>query len=340
MKHPDSKAFILLTKVTLVSIFLIVVAGGVVRMTGSGMGCPDWPKCFEQYVPPTDVNQLPEDYKEIYSGKRAKKIQRFADLLESWGMDETAEQLRNDRSLLVEQDFNAFNTWTEYINRLIGAVSGVLVFLCLIASLIYFKRRPWLPVLCLIQVILMAFQAWMGAMTVATNLTPWVLTVHMLLAIVIIGLQIKIVRLAAKHSSRSVVVDGFQFKALIYVGIAVSAIQILAGTGVRQIVDGLEHRFPREQWIDELGGNLYFHRSFAIAVVLVNGAIFFLNVKRNIRLNEANWLMAVVVAEALAGIGLTYLDMPAALQPVHLVLAILMITFQLQLVQKVKTAKV
>ena len=26
--------------------FLVVLAGSVVRMTGSGMGCPDWPKCF------------------------------------------------------------------------------------------------------------------------------------------------------------------------------------------------------------------------------------------------------------------------------------------------------
>lgn len=318
---------------------LIVVAGGVVRMTGSGMGCPDWPKCFEQYIPPTDVDQLPGNYKEVYSEKRAKKIQRFADLLESLGMTEKATQLRNDRSLLIEQDFNAFNTWTEYVNRLVGAVSGMLVFLVFLISLFSFRKRPWLSVLCFVQIVLMAFQAWMGAITVATNLTPWVLTVHMLLAILIIGVQLKIIRMASGNQARTVVTGDFQLKGLLYASIVISAIQILAGTGIRQLIDGFEGQFARTSWISELGSNLYFHRSFAIAVLLVNGGIFFLNMKRNMRLQEANWLLGIVVAEAAAGIGLAYMGMPAILQPVHLVLAILMITIQLHLVQKVKVGQ-
>ena len=35
-----------LTIASIVIVYIVILAGGIVRMTGSGMGCPDWPKCF------------------------------------------------------------------------------------------------------------------------------------------------------------------------------------------------------------------------------------------------------------------------------------------------------
>ena len=120
-----SKNFIRLNWITLVFIYLVVVAGSFVRITGSGMGCPDWPKCFGQWVPPTTDANLPTDYKDIYSVKREKKIVKFANFLEKIGFEKEADQLRNDKSLLIEQDFNARKTWTEYINRVFGMFAGL-----------------------------------------------------------------------------------------------------------------------------------------------------------------------------------------------------------------------
>src|ERR1700709_737316 len=117
--------FTTINLITIVLLFVLILAGGVVRSTGSGMGCPDWPKCFGRYVPPTESSELPADYKQKYVAGPEAQNKKFAKTLDVFGFSDLATRLRQDRSILVPEEFNAAKTWTEYINRLIGAISGL-----------------------------------------------------------------------------------------------------------------------------------------------------------------------------------------------------------------------
>src|SRR5688572_29085087 len=122
------RSFRKLTIGTLVAVYLLILVGGIVRSTGSGMGCPDWPKCFGSWVPPKSIGELPENYQEIYSEHRSKKNQRFAQYLRFVGMSETANRLLEDKTILTEAKFNPVKTWIEYFNRIIGVIIGILIF--------------------------------------------------------------------------------------------------------------------------------------------------------------------------------------------------------------------
>jgi cytochrome c oxidase assembly protein subunit 15 len=313
----------LFSKITLVSIFLVVLAGSVVRMTGSGMGCPDWPKCFDCYIPPTDASQLPSNYKEIYSEKREGKIKRFGDFLTSLGFEDEAKELIADKSLLEEQDFNAFNTWTEYINRLTGALAGMLILAQTIWAFASFKKRKVLSILAVILLFLTGFQAWFGAMVVATNIVPWVLTTHMMIAVLMILIQLHIIKLAS--SKEKVKVTPLLF--YITLGsVILMLVQTLWGTQVRQQIDVLSETLLRENWMENLVGIFFYHRTMAIVIILIGITIFYFAKKENARIKSAYWILSVVLIEGLIGRLFSMLEMPAILQPVHLILSMVLLS--------------
>lgn len=313
----------LFSKITLVTIFLVVLAGSVVRMTGSGMGCPDWPKCFDCYIPPTDASQLPENYKEIYSERREKKIARFGDFLTSLGFEKEAKALIADKSLLEEQNFNAFNTWTEYINRLAGALAGLLILIQTIWAFANFKKRKLMSILALFLLLLTGFQAWFGAMVVATNIVPWVLTTHMMIAVLMILVQLHNVKLA---SNKTVITVSPTFFYISSVSVLLMILQTVWGTQVRQQIDILSETIIRENWMDHLVGVFFLHRTMAIVIILIGISIFYFSRKENKRINSAYWILGIVLTEGIIGRLFSMLGMPAILQPLHLVLSMALLS--------------
>jgi cytochrome c oxidase assembly protein subunit 15 len=57
-----------ITLIALVALSLIVVTGAAVRLTGSGLGCPDWPKCYGKTVPPLEFHAVIEYGNRLLTG--------------------------------------------------------------------------------------------------------------------------------------------------------------------------------------------------------------------------------------------------------------------------------
>ena len=109
-------------KWTLLSIFLIIVAGGIVRMTGSGMGCPDWPKCFGLVIPPVHVDQVLWSAEKPFSEGQMIIHQDQLWFAHTPFISGQVYDAIN-WSLYTKHDyvnFNPLHTWVEYVNRLIG----------------------------------------------------------------------------------------------------------------------------------------------------------------------------------------------------------------------------
>src|SRR5919199_2198641 len=58
-----------ITLAALVALAVIVVTGAAVRLTGSGLGCPDWPTCNKgRLVPPWEHKALVEYTNRVFTG--------------------------------------------------------------------------------------------------------------------------------------------------------------------------------------------------------------------------------------------------------------------------------
>ncbi|MDW7691269.1 COX15/CtaA family protein [Flammeovirgaceae bacterium SG7u.111] len=304
--------------VTVIAVYLLILVGGIVRSTGSGMGCPDWPKCFGTWVPPTSVDQLPPDYKEQFQ-VQGKEI----------------------------ADFNVYHTWTEYINRLIGVLIGFFILITLILSWQYWETDRLIFWLSLVAFLAVGFQGWLGSVVVATDLKPVLITLHMLLALVIVGILIYTV----SRSFESLKATAFARKRSVLnfwliVGLVLSIFQVVLGTQVREQVDLVARSFDgqqRELWVDQLGIFFYFHRTFSLVVMLVNGYIFYLLKKGCVKSDPIfKWaiaLLSVIGLEIITGAIMAYFSIPKVLQPVHLLFGTLLFGIQFLLVLFVNADK-
>ena len=330
-----------MSRLTVIAVYVLILVGGIVRSTGSGMGCPDWPKCFGSIIPPTSVDQLPSNYQEIFLEKRLAKNERFIASLEKLGFEETAEAIANDKSILIEEEFNATNTWIEYLNRLLGVVIGLLIILTVWKSLPLWKIDKKIPILSIGSLVLVLLIGWIGSIVVSTNLLPWIITVHMVLALVLVAILI-----VANH--RSVVysksrVDNMDVPSkveyLLIVGLVLMSVQVILGTQVREQIDLVATDLGfmlRGEWVERVGLDFLIHRSFSLVLLAVHVLYFIWAFKFTSRKTQISiWsqaLIILIILEIASGVGMAYFGIPAFLQPIHLLVGALIIGVQVILI--------
>lgn len=318
---------------TVASVYLLILVGGVVRSTGSGMGCPDWPKCFGSWVPPTSVNELPANYKEVYTAQRVAKNKRLAATLEKLGFQQVAGNIFAHPTQYIETDFNAVKTWIEYINRLVGALIGVFVFLTVVLALPYWFRDRAVFWLSFAAFILTGVQGWLGSLVVSTNLLPVMVTVHMGLALVIVAILIYAVERSQRIIQLPRVTETAESTTALTWWLVVAMVltfgQIVLGTQVREQVDmvaSAANYAHRDMWVAQLGSVFNWHRTFSAVLLLVNVYVTYgLFQTTSVQLKQlAVSILVLIATEIAAGITLAYLSLPAIVQPIHLTVGTLL----------------
>ncbi|MCX7089060.1 MAG: COX15/CtaA family protein [Methylococcales bacterium] len=297
----DALRFRRIGTITIIAVYVLILIGGIVRASGAGMGCPDWPTCFGQWIPPTDASELPANYQEIYAQR---------------GYQNTT--------------FNPVKTWTEYLNRLSGVSIGFLIVLTVWTSRIYLKADKMVFYIASSILLLVMFQGWLGSAVVASNLKPFMITLHMLLALFIVALLIY----AIARSQRAFLMQvdcqrlSTKFHTVLKLAMGMTLLQVIMGTQVREAVDFIAHEhgyIDRQFWRNDFPIIFYIHRSFSALILFTNlwlvwqihqfmAADTFLR-----RLGYA--LASLVIIAILAGVSLDRLGVPPVAQPIHLLMA-------------------
>ncbi len=330
----------LFVKLSLISVYVIFLAGSVVRMTGSGMGCPDWPKCFGYLIPPTSESQITwqpnTDYKEgmiIIKDETLYVAQKDVKTYLSFATNNWKKYTKHSYA-----KFNKYHTWTEYINRLSSAVAGIPFLLLIIASLFFWKERKEITILAFLSFFLMLVEAWMGKVVIDSNLKPTIITIHMIGGLLIIALLLRLRFITSdpfdsEQNSKPYKYHSL-FSKLLIISAFFSLIQIAMGTQVRQFIDEQVKEFGFDNKNLSLlnpSFKFYFHRSFTIAIVLVNLWMFYLNQMKNLGYKLVNWIVFLIFLETITGMLMYYADIPMGTQAIHLLAGAILFGLQFYL---------
>ena len=299
---------------TTATTYFLILVGGLVRASGAGLGCPDWPRCFGGWVPPMSAAELPPQF---------------------------------DPS-----QFNPTLMWTEYVNRLLGVAVGFLIFATAISAWRHHRRDPRILWTTIGAFLLVGFQGWLGGRVVAHELAAWIVTVHMMVALVIVQmlLYVTVRAFPSAHLSTPALEHPStpapqHLSTFVIALIVVTLIQIAIGTQVRGGVDAaLDAGVARNAALATVGTLDFLHRDAAFVTLLGAMLLSFWLVTRGNRkglpedgrqieagqhMTLIRWwgwaVLGLAALQVVVGVVMAYVSLLPAAQVVHLTVASLLL---------------
>ena len=305
----------------LVSVLMLMFVGAIVRVTGSGMGCPDWPTCWGCLIPPTSVDQV--DFDKL-------PIERFQKKAARMGRDPssiTAETLR--------AEFNPRHVWTEFINRLFSLPVGFFSLATFIAAFWQRAKRPLVFWMAFGSLVVVLVNAWMGARVVYSGLAPGVLTTHLALAMALTGMLAYCawrgtdepwrVRMAAAPMAKLRLAVMILLVSIIVEGVLGSQIREMTDEMAKSHLDS-----PRSTWIGELEASwIYlFHRSFSWVVFGATIWAWKITTRHHAQgVGKVEWgVLSIVAIQMLLGLVMAQVHIYSWVQVLHVGLAAVLLT--------------
>ncbi len=310
------KQFFFFAKAALTSTLVLIFVGAIVRVTGAGMGCPDWPTCWGCLIPPTQVEQV--EFEKLDIAKFQRKAARLG---------------RDPQTISVDTlraEFNPRHVWTEFINRLFSLPVGLFSLLTFVWSFGQRSRRPALFFASFLALLLVLINAWMGARVVYSGLAPGVLTLHMAMAFLLILVQTWIVWQSADTRWHPSFGDRFPIRRLrLVVGTLFLIVMAegIMGSQVRELTDAMSKHLstPRNEWGHALEHSwLYLtHRSFSWLILLMATYAWSLSHReRNSPMHPCEKLvLGIVLMQMVLGVVMSQIHIYGWVQVLHVGLA-------------------
>ena len=311
-----------LATAALISVLILMFVGAIVRVTGSGMGCPDWPTCWGCLIPPTSVEQVEFDKLPI------EKFQRKAGRMGRDPSTITVETLR--------AEFNPRHVWTEFTNRLFSLPVGFFSLATFIAAFWQREKRPLVFWMAFGSLVVVLVNAWMGARVVYSGLAPGVLTTHLALAMMLTGMLTYCAWRGTDHPWRIRMAAAPLARLRLAVGVLLASIILegILGAQIREMTDELAKSHvnaPRSTWIGELENSWVYlvHRSFSWVVFGAAVWAWVLTVRHHAV--GAGWVertvLATVALQMLLGLVMAQVHIYSWVQVLHVGLAAVLLTF-------------